>query len=70
MICAEFRQHDCERLRHFCILVFCPFITGLTALSPDDSLGTALGRADAALYEAKHAGKDRYVLWRDARDVI
>lgn len=36
---------------------------GLTRMEAGDSLGIALGRADAALYEAKRAGKDRYVLW-------
>lgn len=36
---------------------------GLTRLDAGDSLSNALGRADAALYDAKRAGKDRYVLW-------
>lgn len=37
---------------------------GLTRIAASDSLSDALGRADAALYDAKHEGKDRYVLWR------
>jgi|GEM_PF-251913 len=36
---------------------------GLTRMEDGDTLGNALGRADAALYDAKRAGKDRYVLW-------
>ncbi len=37
---------------------------GLTRIGAGDNLSEALGRADAALYDAKHEGKDRYVLWR------
>ncbi|MDD0974728.1 GGDEF domain-containing protein [Pseudomonas fontis] len=37
---------------------------GLTLVAPDDSISQALGKADEALYSAKHGGKDRYVLWR------
>ncbi|WP_175650564.1 GGDEF domain-containing protein [Pseudomonas sp. Marseille-P9899] len=37
---------------------------GLTRIEPGDNLSNALGRADAALYDAKHEGKDRYVVWR------
>ncbi|MGS7249611.1 diguanylate cyclase domain-containing protein [Pseudomonas anuradhapurensis] len=36
---------------------------GLARVAPGDSLTTALVRADRALYEAKHSGKDRFVLW-------
>ncbi|KIY42623.1 diguanylate cyclase [Pseudomonas sp. 10-1B] len=36
---------------------------GLARVDPGDSLTTALVRADQALYEAKHGGKDRFVLW-------
>ncbi|RWU21690.1 GGDEF domain-containing protein [Pseudomonas alkylphenolica] len=38
---------------------------GLTRILQDDSLTNALVKADEALYQAKHAGKDRYVLWRE-----
>ena len=34
---------------------------GITALRPGDTPGTAFDRADAALYQAKHAGKNRCV---------
>ncbi|WP_434119286.1 diguanylate cyclase domain-containing protein [Pseudomonas fortuita] len=36
---------------------------GLARVDRSDSLTTALVRADQALYEAKHTGKDRVVLW-------
>ncbi|MBV4491693.1 GGDEF domain-containing protein [Pseudomonas oryzicola] len=36
---------------------------GLARVDLGDSLTTALVRADQALYEAKHSGKDRFVLW-------
>lgn len=36
---------------------------GLARVDQDDSLTTVLVRADQALYEAKHSGKDRFVLW-------
>lgn len=36
---------------------------GLARVDRSDSLTTALVRADQALYEAKHSGKDRVVLW-------
>ncbi|WP_043197444.1 GGDEF domain-containing protein [Pseudomonas putida] len=36
---------------------------GLARVDRGDSLTTALVRADQALYEAKHTGKDRFVLW-------
>lgn len=38
---------------------------GLTHIDHNDSLSNALTKADEALYQAKHAGKDRYVLWRE-----
>lgn len=37
---------------------------GLTRIAAADGLGAALGRADEALYTAKHEGKDRWVFWR------
>ena len=43
---------------------------GLTHMEHGDTLGNALGRADAALYDAKRAGKDRYVLWRASSEAI
>jgi diguanylate cyclase (GGDEF)-like protein len=36
---------------------------GLAQVNGGDSLSLALVRADQALYEAKHTGKDRFVLW-------
>lgn len=36
---------------------------GLAKVNAGDSLSVALLRADQALYEAKHSGKDRFVLW-------
>jgi len=36
---------------------------GLARIDSGDTLSTALIRADQALYEAKHTGKDRFVLW-------
>jgi len=39
---------------------------GLTQIRREDSLTHALIKADEALYQAKHGGKDRYVLWREA----
>ncbi|MNJ75666.1 diguanylate cyclase [compost metagenome] len=36
---------------------------GLARVDQGDTLTTALVRADQALYEAKHSGKDRFVLW-------
>ncbi|MFJ1340673.1 diguanylate cyclase [Pseudomonas caricapapayae] len=39
---------------------------GLTRIDRDDNLSNALTKADEALYQAKHAGKDRYVLWQQA----
>lgn len=41
-----------------------PLVTisvGVTALAADETLGAALARADAALYKAKRAGRDRVV---------
>lgn len=36
---------------------------GLAKVDRGESLTTALVRADQALYEAKHTGKDRFVSW-------
>lgn len=36
---------------------------GLTRVEHGDTLSMALVRADQALYEAKHSGKDRFVSW-------
>ena len=36
---------------------------GLARIDSGDTLSTALIRADQALYEAKHTGKDRFVRW-------
>ncbi|MGH8438779.1 MAG: GGDEF domain-containing protein [Pseudomonas sp.] len=36
---------------------------GLTRIEREDTLTNALINADEALYQAKHEGKDRYVLW-------
>jgi len=35
--------------------------SGITALHPDDSAGTAFDRADKALYQAKQTGRNRCV---------
>ena len=35
---------------------------GVTAMSADDSMNDILARADNALYEAKGAGRDRFVV--------
>jgi diguanylate cyclase len=35
---------------------------GLTLVGADESLSGAIRRADKALYEGKHAGRDRYVI--------
>jgi diguanylate cyclase (GGDEF)-like protein len=40
------------------------FSAGLTAAEPGDSPVTLFGRADAALYAAKLAGRDRIRIWR------
>ncbi|MNP67485.1 Diguanylate cyclase YdeH [compost metagenome] len=36
---------------------------GLAQVDSADTLTMALVKADQALYEAKHSGKDRFVLW-------
>ncbi|WP_176517531.1 GGDEF domain-containing protein [Pseudomonas faucium] len=36
---------------------------GLARVDSEDTLTMALVKADQALYEAKHSGKDRFVLW-------
>jgi diguanylate cyclase (GGDEF)-like protein len=38
---------------------------GLAAVAPDESLGSAVERADAALYAAKNGGRDRWC-WSEA----
>jgi diguanylate cyclase (GGDEF)-like protein len=39
---------------------------GIASLTPDvTDLLTLLNRADAALYHAKHSGRNRCVLWTD-----
>jgi diguanylate cyclase len=38
--------------------IFITFSAGTTRVDPQDSLGTALGRADDAMYQAKNAGKN------------
>ena len=35
---------------------------GVALCGPNDSIGCSLSRADAALYSAKHGGRDRYVI--------
>jgi PleD family two-component response regulator len=37
----------------------CTVSAGLAALEPDETVSAWLARADAALYEAKHSGRDR-----------
>jgi diguanylate cyclase len=39
--------------------VFVTFSAGVTAYRLDEPIETALERADEALYEAKHTGKNR-----------
>ncbi len=38
--------------------IFITFSAGTTQVDPQDGLGAALGRADEAMYQAKHAGKN------------
>jgi diguanylate cyclase len=42
--------------------VFVTFSAGVTLWHGDEALGVTLERADAALYEAKRAGKNRTCL--------
>ena len=39
--------------------IFVTFSAGVTLYRPDESIEQTLERADQALYEAKHAGKNR-----------
>ncbi len=40
---------------------FCTLSAGVTQLSPNDSLDSVINRADAALYEAKNAGRNKVI---------
>lgn len=40
---------------------------GLTAIAEEDTLDSAVKRADDALYAAKDAGRDRLLLWADGK---
>jgi len=51
---ARFFLHNNERL-------LVTFSAGVTRIGPDESPETALARADAAMYEAKKAGKNRVI---------
>jgi PleD family two-component response regulator len=37
---------------------------GITEVTPDDTLHSAIGRADGALYVAKNEGRNRTVAYR------
>ncbi|MFJ4065764.1 GGDEF domain-containing protein [Pseudomonas sp. NPDC089996] len=53
----------CQRVREDLGVPPVTISIGLARVLGEDSLSMALVRADQALYEAKHAGKDRFVLW-------
>ncbi len=42
---------------------------GIAMMNPDETLSEAIGRADAALYEAKARGRNRFVFSRNEKDV-
>ncbi|MCE0916255.1 GGDEF domain-containing protein [Pseudomonas sp. NMI760_13] len=53
----------CRRVREDAVEHSVTISIGLARVNQGDSLTMALVRADQALYEAKHSGKDRFVLW-------
>lgn len=61
---AEARMEDlCRRVREDAAQYPVTISIGLARVAANDTLTVALVRADQALYQAKHQGKDRYVLW-------
>jgi diguanylate cyclase (GGDEF)-like protein len=56
---AEFQQPDLKPTASF----------GIAMMLPDESLSEAINRADAALYEAKARGRNRFVVSRNEKDV-
>ncbi|MEG1039582.1 MAG: GGDEF domain-containing protein [Pseudomonas sp.] len=59
----------CKRVREDTAEYPVTISIGLTRILDDDNLTNALVKADEALYQAKHGGKDRYVLWRERTTV-
>ncbi len=53
----------CERVRNDPGVPPVTISIGLARVDSGDTLSMALIHADQALYEAKHSGKDRFVLW-------
>jgi len=53
----------CQRVREDLSAHPVTISIGLARIDSGDTLSLALIRADQALYEAKHTGKDRFVLW-------
>jgi diguanylate cyclase (GGDEF)-like protein len=57
----QLRRHDFSDLRPGLVI---SFSAGVAECAPGDELDAAVARADAALYEAKRAGRDRVLLAR------
>ncbi|MDH0649743.1 GGDEF domain-containing protein [Pseudomonas sp. GD03858] len=53
----------CQRVREDLSAHPVTISIGLARIAGGDTLSMALIRADQALYEAKHTGKDRFVIW-------
>ena len=54
------RQSFSKLLQQFDEIQFnCTFSAGITQLTPETNLDSLISRADAALYDAKHAGRNR-----------
>ncbi|MNF90159.1 Diguanylate cyclase YdeH [compost metagenome] len=60
----------CQRVREDAAEHPVTISIGLTRIRREDNLSNALVKADEALYQAKHGGKDRYVLWREATNPL
>jgi len=59
----------CQRVREDAAEHPVTISIGLTRILQEDNLTHALVKADEALYQAKHGGKDRYVLWQEGASV-